>query len=243
MMKPHMTSVRGGFLCRHAVIALGAGLMAFLLSAHAHADGPRWRLDGGLSFSRFEQQVKVEIGGATGERLVENTEFGWLQTLSYRVWGPFEIGGFMQFDTGRREAARFSGFDKEGGTVVSGAIGGAYHELWYGPMVRLGYKRFFAEVGYGAFGARRDEARDDLPSEGGDTMGFLRTHPTIAWVLAAGGGVPINDALEVVLRLEYRLRYYDRRGSVPLADNMAHGTQSFTPFAGVAWRFGSSKGL
>jgi hypothetical protein len=231
-------------MARHTYrLALVVIATSLFLAATVRAGEPRWRLDGGLNFSRFEQQVKVEVGGVAGERLVENTEFGWLQMLSYRLWGPVAIGGFMQFDAGRREAARFSGFDAEGRAVVSGVVGGGYQELWYGPMVRLAYARVFAEVGYGAFGARHDNARDDLPSESGDTGGALRTHPRIAWVIAAGGGVPIDDDVELVLRLEYRLRYYNRRGGEPLTGGIVHGTQSFTPFAGVAWRFGSSKGL
>ncbi|HSN98480.1 MAG TPA: hypothetical protein VLS89_09280, partial [Candidatus Nanopelagicales bacterium] len=206
--------------------------------AAASADEPRMRVDFGGTFSRFEQQVKAEVGGARGERLVESAELGLLQMLSYRVWGPFSAGYFVQLDTGTRRAGRFVGFDAEGKTVVGGELGGAYHELWAGPLVRAEWRRLFVELGWGAYGARVDEGRDDLPSEGGSAAGALRTTPNVAWVFAAGGGVPITRELELALRLEYRIRYYDRRGGEPLAGGVVHGTQNFTPFVGLAYRFG-----
>lgn len=199
---------------------------------------PRFRLDGGLTLSRFEQQVKSEVGGATGERLVEATEFGLADSLSCRIWGPFSVGAFMVFNIGSRSAARFDHFDENNETVVKGQVGGRYYELWMGPLLRAEWHRVFFELGYGAYGNRHDEARDDLPDDHGNRGGALKTSPSVAWMIALGGGVPIDDRLELVFRLEYRLRYYDRRGGVPLANDMVHGTQSFTPFMGVAWRFG-----
>ena len=74
-----------------------------LLAFPAHAD-LGLRLDGGLSFSRFEQQVKSEIGGARGERLVEHNEAGLLLMATATVWGPIELGLYGQYDTGTRAA-------------------------------------------------------------------------------------------------------------------------------------------
>jgi hypothetical protein len=202
------------------------------------SDDPRVRLDGGFTFSRFEQQVKSEVGTEPGEKLVENTELGLLSMLGYRFWGPLSAGGFLQFDAGQRSAARFEGFDSEGRTVVSDEVGGSYYELWMGPFVRAEWRRLFAEIGYGAYGARHDTARDDLPSETGATSGILRTHPTIAWLFAIGGAVPVSDELAVVLRIEYRIRYYVTRSGDALKDEVVHGTQNVTPFMGVGWTFG-----
>lgn len=50
--------------------------LASLLFATPSRAEPRFRFDGGLTFSRFEQQVKTELGGARGERLVEEVQFG-----------------------------------------------------------------------------------------------------------------------------------------------------------------------
>lgn len=66
----------------------------------------------------------------------------------------------------------------------------------------------------------------------------FRTHPTIAWMIGLGGTVPVTEALSVALRVEYRVRYYDRRGGHPLAEDAVHGTQNLTPFLGVAYGFG-----
>jgi hypothetical protein len=218
-----------------ALLALPASLVLWPSGVAAE---PRFRLDGGGTFSRFEQQVKTEIGGARGERLVESMEAGFVQMLTYRVWGPLSVGHFIQFDAGTRQAGRFAGFDPDGKTIVEGNLGGAYYELWIGPLLRAEWRRLFVELGYGALGARVDEARSDLAAEGGAAAGALRTRATVAWVIGAGGGVPLAEDVELALRLEYRVRYYDRRGGKPLANGIVHGTQNFTPFAGIAWRFG-----
>jgi hypothetical protein len=94
----------------------------------------------------------------------------------------------------------------------------------------------FVELGYGLYTARWDEARDDLRNQHGRT-GLLRTHPGIAWLLAAGVAAELSPDLALTVRLSYRVRYYNRRGGEPLADELVHGTQDLTPFFGVAYRF------
>jgi hypothetical protein len=214
-----------------------AGLVLISVTPDVRAEPAesRVRLDGGLTLSRFEQQVKSEVGTEPGERLVEHTELGLLSMLAYRFWGPLSAGGFLQFDAGKRSAARFAGFAEDGRTRVDGQIGGAYYELWMGPFLRAEWRRLFVEVGYGAYGARHDAARDDLPSESGATSGLLRTHPTIAWLFALGGSVPLSEDVAAVLRVEYRIRYYVSRGGEDLDAKIVHGTQNVTPFVGVGW--------
>lgn len=221
-----------------AVMTTPAAAQAQGWADPAWAEQPRLRMDGLLTFTRFEQQVKTEVGGAVGERLVESTEAGVAHALTARLWGPFQLGAFMVFNGGNRSAGRFVGFDDDGGAVVAGRVGGPYYELWAGPLFRFEWYRLFAELGYGAYGIRHDAARDDLPSETGATTGTLRTDPAIAWMMALGGTVPITESVELVIRAEYRIRYYDRRGGDALAEGIVHGTQSFAPFVGVAWRFG-----
>lgn len=206
-------------------------------SRAALADVGRFRLDAGLTFARFEQQVKPEVGGARGERLVEETQFGFAQSLSYRVLGPLSAGAFMQFDAGRRVAARFSGFDADGRATTTGGIGGSYLELWMGPQLRVDWRSLFAEIGYGLYGVRSDGARDDLPAADGDRAGALRTSATVAWSFAVGARVPIVASVDLLLRMQYRVRYYVSRGGTRL-DGLVHGTQNVTPFVGIAWTFG-----
>ena len=50
-----------------------------------------------------------------------------------------------------------------------------------------------------------------------------------------GGQVNVWSDLDVVFRIEYRVRYYDRRDE-ELVDELVHGTQNVSPFIGVAWR-------
>jgi hypothetical protein len=187
--------------------------------------------------------VKTDLGGARGERLVEEFQFGYAQALTYRFWewtnGPsFAGGGFMQLDVGQREAARFAGFDAQGKATIRDDVGGRYLELWMGPLLRVEYKRVFGEVGYAFYGARRDDARDDLVAEGGDGSGTLHTSASVAWAFALGGRIPIVRDLDLVLRVQYRIRYYDERSDARLSGGAVHGTQNYTPFAGIAWTFG-----
>lgn len=226
--------------------ALWVVLWVAMTAGVAAQPAPDWwvqeedfRIDGGLTFSRFEQQVKSEIGDDPGEKLVEASEFGINLFATYRVWSVFRLGLFTQFDVGLREAARFSGFDADGRTTVTQQVGGDYSELWLGPLLRIQYWTLFAEIGYGALGLRWDEARDDLPTAEGDTESALQTHPGIAWLVAFGGGVPVLEDLQVVFRIEYRVRYYVSRGGDRLDpsgnDEISHGTQNLTPFIGIAW--------
>lgn len=193
------------------------------------------RLDASLALWRFEQQVKSEIGGARGERLVEETYVALLASGSWRVWGPLEIGGFVQADLGSRKAGRFAGFDENDQTVVEGEVGGDYSELWAGPLIRARWRGLFAELGYGLVAVRSDDGRTDLPNDQGDTDGRLRLSRSVAWTLGAGGAVPITDQLSVLFRLQYRVRYYTGRDGRDFEGDLAHGTQNITPFVGLDW--------
>ncbi len=206
-----------------------------LLSSTAHAFEYDLRLDAGLVFSHFEQQVKTEIGGEKGEKLVQDTELGVQLVATWNVWSFLDIGLWGQFDTGTRTAARFDGFDDQMRTQVTDQVGGSYTEFWFGPLIRAGWKALFLEFGYGLIGSRTDDARDDLATESGDNESALQTSPTVAWVASLGGKFEVMKDVNVVLKLSYRVRYYDARGGEALADEIVHGTQNFTPFLGVAW--------
>ena len=144
-------------------------LAVFVLTPASAMADESWRIDGGITFSRFEQQVKSEVGGVAGQRLVEETEFGVTALATYRVWGPIALGLYLQYDVGSRSAGKFTGFDEDGKTVVASETGGAFHEFWVGPIIRGQWRTLFVEVAYGALGLRSDEARTDLPDENGDT--------------------------------------------------------------------------
>ncbi|MFN3199500.1 MAG: hypothetical protein ACE366_13935 [Bradymonadia bacterium] len=195
-----------------------------------------WRFDVGLTLSRFEQQVKSEIGGARGERLVEESRLGAVTYATWHAWGPLSVGGFLQYDAGTRRAGRFEGLDENNMTVVEGEVGGGFSELWLGPVVRGQWKQLYLELGYGLLGRRTDDARGDLPNTAGNVDDALETSPTVAWMFGLGAHVPITETLDVALRVNYRIRYYDQRGGKPLVDELVHGTQDITPFIGLSWR-------
>ncbi|MCA9539027.1 MAG: hypothetical protein KC620_09060 [Myxococcales bacterium] len=215
---------------RPSILALVAALLA---APAAHAEFLRFDL--ALTFNRFEQQVKSEIGGARGERLVEESKLGFAGLATWRFFGPLSAGIFARFDTGTRNAGRFVGLDDQNRAVVEGEVGGDFSELWIGPVIRGQWRMVFAELGYGALGRRWDDARADLAAKDGDTDAALRTSPTVAWLAAIGGQINVVSQLDLVLRVEYRVRYYDRRDE-PLRDELVHGTQEWSPFIGAAWR-------
>jgi len=201
------------------------------------AQPTRFMADAGLTLHHFQQQAKTEIGGVRGERLVEETALGLQLAGTYAVLDYLHVGLFTRLDAGKREAGAFSGFDEDGAAVTMGELGGTYAEWWLGPLARAQYRSVFLEVGWGALGLRSDGGRDDLPDEGGSTAGAFATTPAVAWTVALGGGVPLSDDLELLLRLQYRVRYYTTRGGRSLIGDAAQGSQDLTPFAGVGMRF------
>lgn len=205
------------------------------VAAPAIAQTP-WTVEGLVTVSHFQQQVKAEVGDPRGERLVYEYEFGVMASGLYRLLPYLSAGAFARADAGRREAARFDGFAPDGTTQVAGRVGGPYTEFWAGPMLRGHWRRVSLDVGYALIGVRSDDGRPDLPNESGATSGAFSTHPTIAWLVSAGGSIPLIERLDLALRLEYRGRYYHRRGGEPLASNIDHGTQSIAPMVGVSWR-------
>ena len=85
-------------VCGHPSLSAGGLALALLLIPTVSEAHEAWRLDGGLIFDRFAQQVKHEIGGAGGERLVEHTALGVGVIGTYRSWGPFSAGLFTRLD-------------------------------------------------------------------------------------------------------------------------------------------------
>ena len=209
-------------------------VLLFVFPTSAQSDSPFF-IDGGLIISHFQQQVKQEVGDPRGERLVYEYELGLMVTGRYSFNEYISAGLFLRTDFGKREAALFDGFDDEGKTVVKNNLGGDYTEVWFGPKISFYWKQIFAEFGYGMVGIRSDDGRNDLPSTTGNTSGSFTTTPSIAWLITFGGLIPLFEDLNILLSLEYRLRYYDERGGNPLTDNIEHGTQSISPIIGVSW--------
>ncbi len=218
------------------VYAFVAGLCAVVAMPAVSEAQTALGVEAAGGFRRFEQQVKSEIGGIRGERLVEETELSLNLSGAYRVWKWFSLGAFVRWDIGTRRAGQFEGVDSDGRTIVEGEVGGSFQELWIGPLARFRVDWFQASIGYGAIGARLDDARRDLPA-GDDATSALRTSPRVAWLLALDAVIPTKTLFRPMLRLEYRVRYYDRRADAELDDQVVHGTQNFTPLVGVAMQY------
>lgn len=219
-------------------MAVSLGMCISIACSAFAQDTLRWRIDAGLTFSHFQQQVKAEIGDPRGERLVLQTEFGLLAMGTYRVWEYLQGGLFLQYDQGTRRAARFDRIDPvTGKTVTKDQVGGPYSEFWIGPFIRGEWKNLVGEFGWGLFGVRSDDGRTDLASTRGDTTGTINLLPSVALFAALGASVPLENQFSLVVRLEYRLRYYKGREGEPFVNNIKHGTQNITPFVGLSWKF------
>jgi len=213
-------------------------ILLFLTNTQLHSQEiNRWRIESGITLSHFQQQVKAEIGGDRGQRLVYEESIGFVITGGYRIHDLFYVGLYSQYDGGKRTLARFDGFDTEGKTRVRDEIGGAYREFWFGPLIHFSWRTLSAEWAHALVGIRSDNARTDIPANDGDVSTAFRTHPTIAWMLSVGAAVPVIEQLDLVVRVQYRARYYNRRGSKDLIDNIDHGTQSIAPVIGVSFKF------
>ena len=130
--------------------------------------------------------------------------------------------------------ANFDGFDAEGKTTVKNKVGGSYNEFWLGLMIRGTWTQFTLDVGYAPVGFRSDNARTDVPSTSGNISDSFETHPTIAWLIALGGNIPVGETLDIFIKVEYRVRYYEKRGGENLEGDVTLGSQSIAPIIGVA---------
>ena len=163
--------------------------------------------------------------------LVEEMAFGLSVYGSYKITNYLSAGIFLLHERGLRESARYLGVNN-GSAEVSDGQGGSFHETWAGPFVRGQYKWVFFDIGYGAFGSRKDDGRTDIPDQNGGTSESFKVS-SFAWIFSLGSQLEITNGLTLVLRIQYRIRYYDSRGSTPLMDNIIHGTQDITPYVGV----------
>lgn len=198
-----------------------------------HSDG--LVVDAALGFSRFEQQVKSEVGGASAEPLVQEQSGSLALTATYRVAPFLRLGLFAEVDVGRRAVRSFLQLDPEGTPLVTEARGGSFRELWFGPLLRLQWRMLFFDAGWALVGRRWDDARLDLPDADGDSAAPLRTSRRIAWRFGLGAEVPLVEGVTLSLRVQYRVRYYDRRRRA-LANDVVHGTQGISPSVGIMWR-------
>lgn len=194
-----------------------------------------WLIESAFTFNHYQAQVKAEVGDPRGERLTNIFELGLNFSGSYKWNKWLATGLFLRVDRGQRDMASFDGFDTDGKTTIKDKVGGTYSELWFGPVIQTFWKQFTLEVGYAAVGLREDNGRNDIPDSAGETAGVFSINPSIAWMVNIGGFISLTEDLDVILKLEYRGRYYLERNGKNLINNIDHGTQSIVPLLGVRW--------
>ncbi len=189
-----------------------------------------------LHFNRFEQQIKSEVGGEKGDLLTEDVEISLHFGFEYSLLEHWSLGLFIRFDQGTRELGQFDSLDSSNQPVIVNNIGGAFSEAWLGPYA--GFRRgiFAVDLGYGLLGFRDDKARDDIKNINGESNGSFRTSLSVAWFISAGLTAPLLDFLDLSIRFEYRIRYYEFLDNKKLMGDIAHGTQNITPFIGIHWK-------
>ncbi len=188
------------------------------------------------SFSHFEQQIKTKIGGVKGDLLTANTELNLQLMGIYKIWKFIHAGWYFQYDVGNRENAQFDGFDALGAAQVVNLQGGAFREFWTGPVIRAQYKLAFLELGYGLLGTRSDDARNDILNSLGNSEGNFSTDPAVAWFLGIGAEVKLWKSLSLLIKAQYRVRYYDSKDGSVLDQDAVHGTQNFAPLLGLSYK-------
>ena len=241
-----------------ALVCLGLILLVPIASAHpegaehpqeavpaeSHADEGPWRnelfrLDLGGIMTWYTSAVEMGTDGESNDQLANDFSFGLFASASWRFWGPFSVGLYVQFEAGNRKYGTFTGDVVDGVAIVDRQGGGGFSETWFGPLVRAQWESLFLEVGWGPLGFRSDDGRVDLPA-GGEASGAFQTTPSTAWLIGIGAAVPLLLDLELVMRINYRIRYYESRGGDDLDGGLAHGTQDLIPFVGLAWAFDRS---
>ncbi len=213
-------------------------ILCFVIQSLCVSKEPtNWRVEGGVIFSHFQQQIKRAVGDPRGQRLINEFQIGGLISGSYRIHDFIYLGIFTRVDRGERYMANFSGFSAEGKTQTKDGIGGTYTEFWIGPIVQLQWKQLIFDLGFAPYGKRNDNARNDIPNNNNATNGSFSLHPTIAWLISLGGSFDVLDNIDLLIKIEYRPRYYSERGGSILINDIEHGTQSIVPVFGIEYLF------
>ena len=215
---------------------VAAVLITSLIYAQNDTTNQKIAVNLATTFSKFQQQVKSGVGTISGDRLVDEYQFGYLISSVYKPVKFFGFGFYFRHDIGKREAALFNGFDENGATVTIRQLGGNYNEIWLGPLASFYWKKLILDIGFGAYGSRFDAGRYDLPSKSGSINGNFTTHPTIAWLMAIGGNITISKTFDLSFKAEYRVRYYTQRNGEDILTGVEHGTQSLAPMIGILWK-------
>lgn len=214
---------------------LWALLLGIGLSSNAQEQVPKFSAELTGSFTHFEQQIKLSIGGVKGDLLAANTEFNLQAVGTYKLWEAISAGWYFQYDIGNREQAQLAGFLPSQAPAVTNVQGGTFQEFWSGPIIRAQHKQAFLEIGYGLIGTRTDESRADILNTSGSNQGSFSLDPSVAWIIGIGANVNLSNKLNFIVKANYRARYYNARDGDELDSQAVHGTQNFSPLIGLGY--------
>lgn len=188
----------------------------------------------GTSFMFAKEQVRNGAGDPTGPLFMDR-QLGLQLSGRYRFAPWFSAGLFTHFENGERQSCLY-GTSSQGVAEAQSCRDGDYHQFWIGPAGRVEGEIWFLDVHYIAYGSRVDQAYPSLTGSGATSTTF-RTHPLKAWVFFPGAQFDLGGSFSLMLKLEYRYVYYNRRGRVPLSGSQLYGNQAIRPQIAVAYEF------
>ena len=187
----------------------------------------------GFSFNHFQQQIKTEIGGEKGDKLIDITSLTFAANGLVSIYKSIKAGLYIDYETGSRNSGRFLSFNSENQAVTNQKNGGAFSEIWIGPMIQFNFDQAFFEIAHGSFAIRSDDGRGDIPDSENDKSSSFKVTSSIAWKLQFGYKINLSKNLDSFIKIQYRVRYYDRRDQ-KLNNNYVLGSQNITPVLGLS---------
>jgi hypothetical protein len=188
----------------------------------------------GFSFNHFQQQIKTEIGGKQGDKLVENTSITFTLNGLVSIYKGLKAGIYLDYESGSRKSGRFQSFSSENAAITDQKNGGSFTEIWIGPIIQFNYHQAFIEFAHGTFAIRKDDGRVDIPDNQNDNKSSFKAVSSVAWKLQFGYKINLSEKLDSFIKIQYRVRYYDRRDGT-LKNNYVLGSQNITPVIGLSY--------
>ncbi len=184
-----------------------------------------------MGFNLTQQQVKTEIGGANYPKSFNHGEVNFNLTAQYSVNEYLAVGGYLRYDSGNRT---FSSVLRETELLVINGKNSDFNEMWIGPMITGSYKSMFLSFGYGLF-ANRDDNYISVTNLAGVSSPLNGS--SFAWFTHLGGKYNLSKDFDIVILMEYRVRYYDKIDGDEINNNNKIGMQNITPMIGLEYQF------
>ncbi|MFN3195831.1 MAG: hypothetical protein ACE364_07785 [Chlorobiota bacterium] len=184
-----------------------------------------------FGYGLTQQQVKTEIGGDNYPKLFNHNQFNFNLQTQYNFNDYIAVGAYLRYDRGNRT---FSGVLRENELFVINSKDNDFTELWLGPILTGSYKSVFLSFGY-ALSANRDDDFVDIENE--NEVRSPLNASSFAWFTHLGGKFELSSEFQMVVMLEYRVRYYDQIDGSNINFDNKIGMQNITPMIGFEYNF------